>query len=105
YDSSRRIYHVGRIAGAYEHDTETVPPFENIRAVDWEGEVDRDKLSVTTRNSLGSTLTLFKVSDTAAAEIEAALAGKPAKKAPDEDIEEENEEDLLDRYKQEAFEI
>jgi restriction system protein len=106
YDSSSRIYHVGTIVGPYTYQPAVIPPFENTRAVEWEGQVDRDLLSVSTRNSLGSTLTLFRVPDSAAEEIESALKGhaKPIAKGEGE-AEEEDEASLLDRYKTEAFEI
>jgi restriction system protein len=53
----------------------------HIREVKWEGQVDRDRLSVATRNSLGAISTLFKVPDEAATEIHALLAGKESFRA------------------------
>lgn len=104
YDSSSRIYHVGIIVSDYEHQPNTIPPYENIRRVKWEGEVDRDQLSVSTRNSLGSTLTLFLLPEEAAQEVESVLKGKkPAPFAAQS--EETNEEGLLESYVSEAFEI
>jgi len=106
YDSSSRMYHVGTINGPYEYQPDVVPPFANVRPVNWEGQVDRDVFSVSTRNSLGSTLTLFRIPDSAAKEIEAALAGQHKPTSPAEvEIEEEDEAGLLERYKTEAFEI
>jgi restriction system protein len=103
YDSSRRIYHVGTITGPYKYHPKQLPPLENTRTVEWEGEVDRDQLSLSTRNSLGSTLTLFRIPDDAAEEIEKVLKGQPT--PPTEEEGEEDEASLLDRYKSEAFEI
>ena len=57
YDSSRRIYHVGTIAGEYTYNPGAVGSMSNTYPVNWEGEIDRDAMSVATRNSLGSTLT------------------------------------------------
>lgn len=105
YDASRRVYHVGRLTGNYQHQKGLVPPFENVRNVNWEGEIDRDRLSVSTRNILGSTLTLFLIPDQAAAEIESALTGGKIPSESDEEADEVGEEELLDRYRQEAFEI
>lgn len=106
YDSSRRVYHVGTIKGPYQHSTDVLPPYENIRQVAWEGEVERDKLSVSTRNRLGSTLTLFLVPEGAAEEVEQLLRGRlPTKDAESETEEEEQEESLLEQYRLEAFEI
>ncbi len=106
YDSSRRIYHVGSIKGDYKHTPEILPPLVNTRAVVWDGEVDRDQLSVSTKNSIGPTLTLFRVSEHGAKEIERVLKGQ-AVPVESEEIEEEaeDEDSLLDRYKSEAFEI
>ena len=104
YDSSRRIYHVGTIDGAYAYNPDAVETFPNTYPVSWEGEIDRDNLSVSTRNSLGSTLTLFKLPETAADEIEKVLIGQVAPSL-NEEGDEEDEETLLERYKSEAFEI
>lgn len=104
YDSSRRVYHVGTIAGPYQHRPDAIPPYVNTRAVRWEGEVDRDYLSVPAKNSLGSTLTLFRVPDKTAIEIERRLQGQPAP-ASAEEGEEEDEATVLENYKTEAFEI
>lgn len=105
YDSSRRVYHVGTIASDYVHRPDIVPPCEHVRFVDWEGEVDRDVLSVSARNRLGSTLTLFRVPAQTAEEIELTLQGKAAPKVSTEEEAVEDEEGLLERYKSEAFEI
>lgn len=106
YDSGRRIYHVGHIAGPYEHQPDALPPFENIRKVKWDGEVERDKLSVATRNSLGSTLTLFRLPDFAADELEGVLSGQPVKHpAESTETEAEDELELLERYKEAAIEF
>ena len=103
YDSSRRIYHVGTISGEYSYNPGAVGPLSNTYPVNWEGVIDRDAMSVATRNSLGSTLTLFKLSDTAASEVEALLSGSVLK--PQSEDDEADEESLLDSYKTEAFEI
>ncbi|MEQ8260037.1 MAG: restriction endonuclease [Alcanivorax sp.] len=107
YDSSRRIYHLGVIESGYLYQPGVVPPFENIRKVSWQGEVRRDDLSVATRNRLGSTLTLFRIPDAAAAELEALLSGKEAAVQTDQEDEEqqESEFDVLHRYKEEAEEF
>ncbi|SFC92018.1 restriction system protein [Thiohalospira halophila DSM 15071] len=104
YDSSRRIYHIGTISGEYRHDADLLPPSEHVRAVDWQDELDRDRLSLDARNTLGSVLTLFRLSEPVRAEIEALLSGESTSPAaPDEA--EEDEEALLKRYREEAVEI
>jgi restriction system protein len=104
YDPSTRIYHVGIITGRYRYSKDVVPRYFNIRDVTWEDHVDRDQLSVSTRNTLGSTLTLFRVPETAAEEIERLRRGQPQKAAAPED-EVAAEENLLETYRAEAFEI
>ena len=59
------------------------------RSVNWlPTEVDRDSLSVATRNSVGSIMTVFKLSDPARQELEAAATGQSVTVAdPDVDLE------------------
>lgn len=106
YDSGRRIYHLGSIASIYQHSVDQISGYANVRKVEWKAEIDRDKLSVDSRNSLGSILTLFRVPDLVAKEIDAIAVGQQAKAAlvKVEEIK-EDEEDLLERYRAEAFEI
>jgi restriction system protein len=49
----------------------------HTRTVNWLGSISRDVLPISTRNSLGSTLTLFSLSDSVLSDILAALHGKP----------------------------
>lgn len=78
YDPSKRIYHVGHISGGYEFDAAADDILANRRPVEWEGEVKRDSLSAPTKNSLGSSLSLFEVPELAEREILNLLAGKAA---------------------------
>jgi restriction system protein len=75
YDSSARVYLVGTIASDYEYNPKEYPEQPNIRRVQWRGEVARDVLSVSTRNSLGAISTLFQIPADAAADIERHLGG------------------------------
>ena len=80
YDRSERIYLVGNVTGDYEYAPTVSAEQPNIRRVQWHGQVDRDALSVSARNSLGAISTLFVVSPDVATEIEQHLAGsKPTK--------------------------
>ena len=63
YDSDKRQYLVGTIVGDYQYLPDTKGDYPNIRKVDWQGRVDRDALTVSARNSLGSVLTLFSISE------------------------------------------
>jgi restriction system protein len=67
YNSSDRIYLVGIIKSDYAFDTAI--DYHHIREMDWIGQVSRDSLSTTAKNSLGSIATVFEVSDRARTEI------------------------------------
>ena len=61
YSPELRVYHIGEDLGEYQHLTgeHLVGEYANIRKAKWLGEVSRDALTQGTRNSLGSTLTMF----------------------------------------------
>ncbi|MES1953782.1 restriction endonuclease [Salinisphaera hydrothermalis EPR70] len=105
YDSGRRIYHVGTIQSDYRFRPDQLPDYPNTRDVHWDGIVERDKLSVATRNTLGSTLTLFRLSDKAADEIERALAGQTAAPERAEEDTDEDENTILSDSKSRAIEF
>lgn len=66
YDRERRVYPLGTIASEpewREHD------LARWRKVKWSHEVDRDRLSVGARNSLGAIATLFRLSPEVASEM------------------------------------
>ncbi len=75
YDAAERIYHVGTVAGPCKPVADT-DGLTYSRKVKWRGIACRDNLSLASRNSLGSTLTVFTVNDTVMAELEAALGKK-----------------------------
>lgn len=66
YDSSQRIYFLGEILSSVENRTHDLG---RVRRVRWDKKVLRDSLKVATRNTLGSTLTLFLVRDEAAEDM------------------------------------
>lgn len=76
YDPSTRMYHIGCIESDYIFDQEDENDRAHKRKVKWEHKVDRDRLSVPTKNSLGSTLTIFEVPEEAERELDALLSGK-----------------------------
>lgn len=92
YDPSTRVYNVGNIKGDYLFDPNLIDTFRHIRKVHWEGEVDRDRLKVATRNSLGAISTLFLIPEDAAEDIENILAGR---EVVEEEVEDTEEEELL----------
>ena len=77
YDPSKRTYHLGKIAGSYQYKENAEGASSHQRKVVWGAQIDRDKLSVPTKNTLGSTLSIFEVSGSAEAEIESLASGKP----------------------------
>lgn len=77
YDPSKRIYYVGRVTGDYKFDPSAEESLANRRTVQWLPQhIERDKLSVPTKNSLGSTLTIFLVPEKSEQEINSLLDGK-----------------------------
>ena len=66
WDRNRRVYPLGTVTGGLEwqdHD------LSRLRKVHWTHEVERDQLSVGTRNSLGAIATLFRLSPEVASEM------------------------------------
>jgi restriction system protein len=80
YSQEHREYLVGEDLDQYEFRTEPeqIGELQHIRKVKWLGRVSRDQFSQATRNSLGSVLTVFSLSDTVISEVQDRLAGKPA---------------------------
>jgi restriction system protein len=76
YDRSERIYLVGKVTSEYDYSVKISPEQPNIRRINWRGQVDRDKLSVTARNSLGTIATLFQLPSEVASEIERLVASE-----------------------------
>ena len=95
YDPQRRVYHVGKVESDYRFDPELDDEFPNIRDVAWESTIDRDDLSVTTKNELGCTLTLFKLSETASSEMHGLASGEPIEPSDDVETGALDEEELL----------
>lgn len=69
YDAAGRTYLIGEITGPYAFKADPVKELPHTRPVRWTREVSRDVLSVATRNTLGSTLALFRLPPEAAAEL------------------------------------
>jgi restriction system protein len=87
YDPGRRRYVIGRVPGptVWQQGSDIHLPYR--RAVEWKHSVAREALSVPSRNTLGAIQTLFRVSDEAAADLEANpgpldAPAPPVKEAP-----------------------
>lgn len=90
YDPKGREYLLGTIDGDYTYDPSRIPDYDHIRPVEWKGKVHRDELGATSKNTLGSTLTLFEPGQSILDEMEAVLRGDDGTEE-DEDQEEEFE--------------
>ena len=85
-DPVSRAYLVGKVTSEYRYQPGRVADSPHARETRWEaGRVGRDSLSVSTRNTLGSTPTVFALNDDAATEVLRVLrSGPPAPVAPAE---------------------
>lgn len=68
YDKTEREYLVGTVVGSYEWKPGDHPPgYPHVRRVEWGDPVSRDKFTTPTKNTLGSTLTVFSLDSTTSA--------------------------------------
>lgn len=107
FDRERRRYVVGKISSDYQWAPNGVDGKPHTRSVVWAHEVARDILSPGTRNTLGSTLTVFKITGDAEKDIRAHLAplgeSRSIVKQPTPK-EEEKQEEALSRIGADTFE-
>jgi len=103
YDKTSREYMVGEITSNYRYAPDVVEDYPNIREVKWQGKVSRDRLSVPTKNSLGSVLTLFSLNEDVWNEIQQALVGKVEEVGTDDN--EMDDSELLDNIKEQSREF
>lgn len=76
YNPETREYILGIDQGEYLYKPSTVGDYANLRKVNWLGKVSRDQLPQKAKNSLGSTLTLFSLSQEIIDVFTAVLEGK-----------------------------
>lgn len=93
YNNQDRKYSLGTIISEYEYHPEDVD-HPNWRKVKWLKKVDRDGLSTTTKNYLGSAMSLFSIDDETWSELN---GGKPS---IDNKSEPEEEKEALDTIKE-----
>ncbi|WP_233252305.1 restriction endonuclease [Saccharospirillum sp. MSK14-1] len=86
YSPANRLYSIGTIIGPAEHYPEWAEQGMSLaRKVRWQSEeLQRDSLTTSTKNSLGSTLTLFEVPPRAADDVLAVLQGEKVPALDDE---------------------
>jgi restriction system protein len=79
YSPANRTYLIGKVTGECQYRPDLADGGMALtRTVAWqEKEVERDSLSVQSKNSLGSTLTVFVVADFAMQELLGDVSGKP----------------------------
>jgi restriction system protein len=100
YDPGSRSYYLGEVVGEYAYKPSLVSGYPHILPVQWNKEsISRDSLTVPTKNHLGSTLTLFKLSKEAVSELGRVVSGE-IKKVPDEEEQEVEEQVLGDLLNQ-----
>lgn len=103
YSPDNRTYLVGTVTGPVQHQPDWADQGMGLaRGVNWQAiELNRDELSQTAKNSLGSTLTVFKLPDAVRTEVLGLLQGTPMP-PPVDDVAEA--EDPLRDYAAIAFE-
>ncbi len=72
YDPETRLYHIGKVRGPAELQVRTIDDQkrqEFVRKVSWTSRRSRDDLSLNTRNTLGSIMTIFQVPKGASDEL------------------------------------
>lgn len=77
YDPDLREYLLGKVTGDYEYTGSLIPEYRNIRRVKWEHRVSRDLLSPSSKNTLGSTLTIFEPGEDVLNELIAGASATP----------------------------
>lgn len=93
YDREKREYMLGKVFSDYLFNPKLVgPEYPHVREVKWEHHISRDSLEPASKNSLGSTLTLFAVSDDVLDNL-LKVAGKPAPR-PEQTHQESEEANL-----------
>ena len=92
YDSSLRVYYVAKIVGNYAF-MKKYKDLPNVRKVEWDKKtVSRDLLSVTAKNYLGASQTLFSVYKDIETEFKNILTGKKIQEKTENEKEQENEQ-------------
>ena len=105
YDPETRLYHLGDIQSSAEIRVRSVDDqdrHEFVRDVVWTDQCPRDGLSIGTRNTLGSSLTLFQVSGSAAEELleysSERLQLEPGTDGTSPEVDRMDDEDVFQEY-------
>ena len=76
YNPEFRVYLIGEVISDYQYVKASPGNFNHILRVKWKGKVQRDSLSVSTKNTVGAIMTLFLLGDSARNEFQNLLLGK-----------------------------
>jgi len=104
YDPQNRIYLVGKVQGEYKF-LDIIQNYGHAHKVKWLGTVERDKLSTTTKNTLGAISTLFELPEDVRNEIFGVLEGKKPETGDDIEKSEEDLESLKEDMENKAREF
>ncbi len=116
YAPDRREYIIGRVSTGYEHLPEGIDDHPHARHIEWTQHAPRSALKLSSRNTLGSTLTIFRINDETAddlianakpldQELDDPPPGGERPKADDTNDEVETPDQLLDETIEKAAEF
>ena len=108
YDPSLRVYHLGTISSQAELQTRRVEGQDRgefVRRVVWTERTLRDDLSIGTRNTLGSSLTLFLVPARAADELLRKSSSSQSVHPEEDDPDQLSVDDVLQDYVSQSEEL
>lgn len=94
YDKSRREYLLGEVASDYRYQPKLNSDHPHERVVKWTKKVSRDALKPSSRNSLGSTLTLFWVNEEVQEDLLKAPEASESAPQPGEGVEKLEKEEF-----------
>ena len=104
YSPSTRLYHIGEVKSDYLYETNLLEGPPHRRTVEWTKKVPRDRLALSTRNSLGSILTLFLLNEEIAEEIEQIIAIKTTGKTTPSALVESDDDEQVEEVRQRTIE-
>ena len=104
YDPGQRLYFVGKITSDVKNIEHDLP---RARDVTWSGQIARESLKQSTRNSLGSISTLFSVRGEAAADVQVNIVGVGSEPtAPAEPlVDDSDREELIENIESQSHEL
>jgi restriction system protein len=102
YDPAKREYLIGKVTSQYVYDESIVRDHPHVRKAEWSGRVSRDLLRVRSRNTLGSTLTLFSVPEDVFVDLVAALQSRTASIVPTALVPVSDERDELEESREDT---